>query len=46
MYCKKCGNKIEDDAKFCTKCGFKIETEETDIKTTRKKSSNNGHGKF
>lgn len=46
MYCKKCGNKIEDDAKFCTKCGFKIETEETDIKTTRKKLSNNGHGKF
>ena len=21
MFCKKCGNKLSDSAKFCTKCG-------------------------
>jgi hypothetical protein len=24
MYCKTCGNKIEEDANFCIKCGNKI----------------------
>jgi len=24
MYCNKCGNKVEDDARFCNKCGFKL----------------------
>ena len=24
MYCKKCGNKIENDSVFCSKCGQKI----------------------
>lgn len=25
MYCKNCGDKIDDDSKFCTKCGNKIQ---------------------
>ena len=24
MYCKKCGNRIDDDSVFCSKCGQKI----------------------
>lgn len=24
MYCKNCGNKVDDDAVFCTKCGIKF----------------------
>ena len=24
MYCKKCGNKLPDNAKFCNKCGQKV----------------------
>ncbi len=25
MYCEKCGNKLEDGARFCVKCGVQIE---------------------
>lgn len=25
MYCKKCGEKLNDNAIFCGKCGIKIE---------------------
>ena len=25
MFCKKCGNKLSDSAKFCTKCGAVID---------------------
>lgn len=25
MYCNKCGNQVDDNAKFCNKCGNKIE---------------------
>ncbi len=24
MFCKNCGNKIDDDARFCKKCGIQI----------------------
>lgn len=24
MFCDKCGNKLDDDAKFCIKCGNKV----------------------
>ena len=24
MFCKKCGNKLPDNAKFCNKCGQQI----------------------
>lgn len=34
MYCKNCGNKINDDAKFCTKCGT-----ETDRQVIKPRSS-------
>ncbi len=27
MYCKNCGNKLNDGAKFCAKCGSKVEQE-------------------
>ena len=27
MYCSKCGNKIDDDARFCDKCGFSLDGE-------------------
>ena len=26
MYCKKCGNKLKEDAKFCPRCGEKVPT--------------------
>lgn len=29
MFCNKCGNKLDDNAKFCSKCGNKIETDIT-----------------
>lgn len=33
MKCKKCGNNLEENAKFCTKCGSPVE----EIKTEKKK---------
>ena len=27
MFCKNCGNKIDDDSTFCDKCGYKIKPE-------------------
>lgn len=29
MYCRKCGSKLKDNAKFCSKCG--ITTEKTKV---------------
>ena len=26
MFCKNCGHKLEDDAKFCSNCGTKVTT--------------------
>lgn len=37
MYCKKCGNELEEDAKFCPKCGTK--KEESDVKTEENKKN-------
>lgn len=34
MFCKKCGNEIEDNAKFCNHCGSKV----------KKEKENNGKG--
>lgn len=39
MYCKNCGNKIEESSAFCTKCGMKIDLQNTkasDYKNTPK----------
>lgn len=30
MYCRKCGNQLDDDSKFCDKCGTKVELVEED----------------
>ena len=27
LYCTKCGNRLDDNAKFCTECGAKIESD-------------------
>lgn len=39
MYCKNCGNKIEDDSKYCVHCGNNIIPESTEI--SKPKSSSN-----
>lgn len=31
MFCKKCGNKIEENALFCTKCGTSVKQEPVEI---------------
>lgn len=30
MYCRNCGNKLNDGARFCTKCGTKVEWQGTE----------------
>lgn len=32
MYCKNCGNQIENDSKFCSHCGFKQSEGEPSLK--------------
>lgn len=36
MYCKNCGNKVEDDAVFCTKCGAKLNLQDTEASVHKK----------
>lgn len=36
VYCKKCGKKNKDDAKFCTKCGAPIKVQKEDKKHEKK----------
>lgn len=31
MFCKNCGNKLNDNDKFCVKCGIKVENEKNTI---------------
>lgn len=33
MFCKKCGTKLSDDAKFCANCGVKIQEENSEQMT-------------
>ncbi len=35
MYCRKCGNQLDDDSKFCDKCGTKVELLEEDNVASR-----------
>lgn len=37
MICKKCGQKLKDNAEFCPNCGLKIEN--TNISNDQKKSN-------
>ncbi len=29
MFCKQCGNKVDDDAAFCAHCGYNLKPEQT-----------------
>lgn len=40
MYCKKCGAKLRDNAKFCNKCGRSINRSTTPKITNNYKSRN------
>ena len=43
MFCKYCGNEIEDNSIFCSKCGKSVRETEIEIKTEIKiKNKNNG----
>lgn len=46
MYCKKCGNEIQEGDKFCGSCGTPTETEKTQIKSTNEKESKNKKSSF
>lgn len=38
MYCKKCGNSIDDDSIFCNKCGTKLQEEKrVEVETPKQK---------
>lgn len=37
MYCRKCGNKLNDNAKFCSKCGTSIEEDKKVIEIVEEK---------
>lgn len=43
MFCRICGNKLEDDAKFCPKCGNSVESDSAKIsaKTVQKTENRN-----
>lgn len=43
MYCEKCGNKLEDDAKFCNLCGTPVPIEE-DVFRGKEANRNNMGG--
>ena len=36
MFCQKCGNKLDDNAKFCTRCGTPAEKREAGVRTERR----------
>lgn len=42
MYCKNCGNKLDDDSKFCEKCGQTISKKEENNNTTSKNTKKSG----
>ena len=41
MYCKKCGNQMEDNAKFCGKCGTTVENSNNAVDNGTKNGSDN-----
>ena len=40
MYCKKCGNELDEDAKFCPECGAKKEENDVEIEEKQENSNN------
>lgn len=41
MFCKNCGNKIEEGTLFCSKCGVKVESESNIVNGTLENNFNN-----
>ena len=41
MFCQKCGNKLDDNAKFCTRCGTPTSISLNEVKNSENKSSRN-----
>jgi len=43
MFCRNCGSKVNDSAKFCSKCGTNVERKNTDVNQINRKdeTSNN-----
>ncbi len=39
MYCRQCGNQLDDDARFCEKCGASVPSMQTELKSNDKKKS-------
>jgi len=44
MYCKKCGNRNDDDAVYCKKCGMLLDSEDETRVAQRKMSLNSTQG--
>ena len=40
MFCKNCGNKLEEDSKFCNKCGVEIYLENSNSINIRTNKEN------
>ena len=36
MYCKHCGQKLEEDSIFCTKCGMPVQQQEKKTKSEKR----------
>ena len=41
MFCQKCGNKLDDNAKFCTRCGTPTSISLNEVKNSENKSNRN-----
>ena len=46
MFCRKCGNRIEDDVKFCPKCGTEVSKAPEAVEKTGSKSEKKPLGKL
>lgn len=43
MYCKECGNKLEEKEKFCANCGAKVKDDDKGEKKRKNTISQNVH---
>ena len=46
MYCKKCGNEIEDDSVYCNFCGAKIDKKNIESKNKKETKKIKSKPKF